>query len=143
MLARLREHEIDYCFSVGAHLLTGDILKEYKNAIIGFHPSLLPAYKGFGAIDAAVSDGAFLLGNTAFFVDDSVDGGPVIMQNVWSTRVLRERGYPGILETQNAILYKIYWILNNRKLRVLSDGEVFIEGADYTKGYIFPSISEE
>lgn len=46
------------------------------------HPSLLPAFSGFGALEKAKASGARFFGATAHCVDDSVDGGPVVGQIV-------------------------------------------------------------
>lgn len=49
---------------------------------INLHPSLLPEYAGFNAIDRALADGARELGATAHLADDSIDGGPIIAQSL-------------------------------------------------------------
>jgi len=76
-----KENEIDYCFCFGDHILKGQLLKDYKNKIINFHPSILPMFPGLNAIDQALDAGAKLLGNTAHFIDEGIDTGPIIMQN--------------------------------------------------------------
>jgi methionyl-tRNA formyltransferase len=55
---------------------------------IGYHPSLLPAYKGRRAIERALQDGQRFLGGTAFWMTDAVDGGPAVVVN---GRKLQER----------------------------------------------------
>jgi phosphoribosylglycinamide formyltransferase-1 len=49
---------------------------------INFHPSLLPAFPGFGALKAIQSSGSRFVGATAHCVDDSTDGGPILAQVV-------------------------------------------------------------
>lgn len=49
---------------------------------INLHPSLLPQYAGFNAIDRALADGVRELGATAHMADDSVDGGSIIAQSL-------------------------------------------------------------
>lgn len=44
------------------------------------HPSLLPAYQGFNAIDRALADGSRFLGATLHVATDIVDGGNIIAQ---------------------------------------------------------------
>ena len=44
------------------------------------HPALLPAFPGIGAVKQAWSSGARFLGATLHFVDETVDGGPIIAQ---------------------------------------------------------------
>jgi phosphoribosylglycinamide formyltransferase-1 len=47
---------------------------------INFHPSLLPAFPGLGAINCALSSGAKFFGATAHLVDHSIDNGPILAQ---------------------------------------------------------------
>ena len=44
------------------------------------HPSLLPEYKGLGAVEAAFNENARQLGVTIHKVDNSIDGGPIACQ---------------------------------------------------------------
>ena len=83
LLDALVRYDVQYLFSFGEHLLTGALLKKYQWRLINFHPSILPMYPGVGAIDRAVEHGnTLLVGNTAHFIDESADGGPIIMQSV-------------------------------------------------------------
>ena len=48
--------------------------------IINIHPSLLPAFKGKDAIQQALDAGVEIIGATAHYVDEELDGGPIITQ---------------------------------------------------------------
>jgi len=61
-------------------LITGYFVKEFPLRIINIHPSLLPAFPGAHAQADAIAWGAKVSGCTIHFVDESVDGGPVILQ---------------------------------------------------------------
>jgi phosphoribosylglycinamide formyltransferase-1 len=50
---------------------------------INVHPSLLPAYAGFRAVERLHADGGTVLGATAHRVDASTDGGPIVAQVAW------------------------------------------------------------
>lgn len=59
--------------------LVGKVL--YSRApCINFHPSLLPAFPGFGALKGVLSSGAKFFGATAHLVDHSIDNGPILAQ---------------------------------------------------------------
>ncbi len=58
------------------------IVNKYENRIINIHPSLLPAFQGMNAIKRAWDYGVKVTGCTTHFVDNSLDGGKIILQTV-------------------------------------------------------------
>ncbi|MDN7244594.1 phosphoribosylglycinamide formyltransferase [Planococcus shenhongbingii] len=139
LLETLKSHEIDYCFCFGRHLLKGDLLKEYENRIINFHPAILPLFPGINSIDQALEAKASVLGNTAHFIDEGMDTGPIILQNVVSVEVFKESGYDGVMDYQLVMLDKIYgWLKENRI--TVEDRKVLIQGSDYRSPAFFPSL---
>lgn len=135
----LEEYEIEYCFSFGKRILMGELLEKYKNRIINFHPSILPSYPGLNAIDKAVAHKARYIGNTAHFIDESVDGGPIILQSITMTKNFLLNGYDAVLDEQIALLEKIDELLFQNRIHVV-DGKVEIDDADYNTFHIYPSI---
>ena len=61
-------------------LLSGVFLNGYKGKIINVHPSLLPSFKGVNAQKQAFDYGVRISGCTTHFVDETLDGGPIILQ---------------------------------------------------------------
>ena len=57
-------------------------IKEYKNKILNIHPALLPAFPGLDAQKQAIEFGAKYSGCTVHFVDEGVDTGPIIIQEI-------------------------------------------------------------
>lgn len=139
LLRELEFYKIDYCFSFGKHILSGELLKKYKNRIINFHPSLLPMYPGRNAIDQAVNDGkALLIGNTAHFIDEGIDSGPIIMQSVIPIQAFTEtEDYDVVLDLQIGMLNQLMEIIDDGSLLEV-DGGIHIKDADYAKGITFP-----
>jgi len=77
----LREHHVDLVVLAGfMRLLSPYFLGEFRDRIINVHPSLLPAFPGMHAQRDALEHGARVSGCTIHFVDESVDGGPIILQ---------------------------------------------------------------
>jgi len=142
LLSYLRKFKVDYCFSFGGHILKGEILSEYKNRIINFHPSILPAYPGLRAIDQAIAEKANILGNTAHFIDEGIDTGPIIMQSIISVVAFQERGYDAVLDMQIEMLYKIVNLLIEDRIYVVNNS-VKIEGANYNFHYILPYVDTD
>ena len=50
--------------------------------IVNIHPSLLPKYKGMNAIKQALEDSAQYTGVTIHYVDEGMDSGSIIKQNI-------------------------------------------------------------
>jgi phosphoribosylglycinamide formyltransferase-1 len=76
---------------------------------VNFHPSLLPDYKGFNAIENAIKDNYAVLGATLHEVDESVDGGSILAQT--STPItLKMKKKPALAHTAS-YLQKVYLML--------------------------------
>jgi len=56
------------------------LLRAYSGRMINIHPSLLPAFPGAHAQEDAFKAGEKVSGFTIHFVDDTLDGGPIIYQ---------------------------------------------------------------
>ncbi|MDP2923965.1 MAG: phosphoribosylglycinamide formyltransferase [Candidatus Omnitrophota bacterium] len=81
--AILIKEKIDLVVLAGfMRILTPHFVKKFKNRIINIHPALLPAFKGANAIERAYRHGCKLTGATIHFVDEKVDHGPIILQEV-------------------------------------------------------------
>jgi phosphoribosylglycinamide formyltransferase-1 len=50
--------------------------------VLNIHPSLLPAFPGLDAQRQAIAHGVKYSGCTVHFVDETLDGGPIITQRV-------------------------------------------------------------
>ena len=57
-----------------------EIVQAFAGRMINIHPALLPAFTGLHAQRQAVAYGVKVSGCTVHFVDDNLDGGPVIVQ---------------------------------------------------------------
>ncbi len=139
LLEEFVKENIDYCFCFGFLILKGDLLNRYKNRIINFHPSLLPAFPGAYAIDQALASSAFLIGNTAHFVDENVDHGPVILQSIVHSNLYTT--YNDVLNLQEDMLEQIFkWLVEGRLM--VSGEKVSITNADYSKVVFYPELDK-
>ena len=81
----LKEANVDLVVLAGYMKIVGSVLLHaFKNRILNIHPSLLPAFPGLYAQSQALEYGVTFSGCTVHFVDDTLDGGPIIMQKVVS-----------------------------------------------------------
>lgn len=63
-------------------VLTPKLISPYNNRIINIHHSFLPAFIGANPYVKAFERGVKIIGATAHFVNDNLDEGPIIAQNV-------------------------------------------------------------
>jgi phosphoribosylglycinamide formyltransferase-1 len=114
LLEKLNANKIDYCFSFGNNILRGSILDQYKNKLINFHPSLLPAFPGRLAINQALNTDVMFIGHTAHFIDEGIDTGKIIAQMVMRSAEIDKIGIDTFLDFQIYILQDIFSILANK-----------------------------
>jgi len=83
IVAALQKHEVELvCLAGFMRLLSPAFIEIYRGRILNIHPSLLPAFPGLDAQRQAVEHGVKLSGCTVHFVDETLDGGPIITQRV-------------------------------------------------------------
>lgn len=83
IISALREDEIDLiCLAGYMRLLSPCFIEAFPGRILNIHPSLLPSFPGLDAQRQALEHGAKVSGCTVHFVDDTLDGGPIIAQRV-------------------------------------------------------------
>jgi len=63
-------------------VLSPEFLKKYNKDIINIHHGFLPAFKGADPFGQALKQGVKVIGATAHFVNDKLDEGPIISQEV-------------------------------------------------------------
>jgi phosphoribosylglycinamide formyltransferase-1 len=61
-------------------LLSPCFIEAFREKILNIHPSLLPAFPGLDAQRQALEHGVKVSGCTVHFVDETLDGGPIIAQ---------------------------------------------------------------
>jgi phosphoribosylglycinamide formyltransferase-1 len=83
VIAALREREVDLvCLAGYMRLLSSSFIEAFRNRILNIHPSLLPSFAGLDAQRQAIEHGVKWTGCTVHFVDETLDGGPIITQRI-------------------------------------------------------------
>ena len=83
VIAALQARHIDLiCLAGYMRVLSREFIDAYRGRILNIHPSLLPSFPGLDAQQQALEDGAETSGCTVHFVDETLDGGPIIAQRV-------------------------------------------------------------
>ncbi|HZI59997.1 MAG TPA: phosphoribosylglycinamide formyltransferase [Pyrinomonadaceae bacterium] len=77
----LREERVDLvCLAGYMRVLSPFFVNSFAERILNIHPSLLPLFPGLDAQRQALDHGAKVSGCTVHFVDNTLDGGPIIAQ---------------------------------------------------------------
>ena len=74
------------CLAGFMRILSPKFIKKYKNRILNIHPAILPAFPGLDAQKRAIDSGVRYSGCTVHFVDEGVDTGRIIIQEVVKVR---------------------------------------------------------
>jgi len=92
ILSKLKENNIDLIVLAGYMKIIGKtLLSKYERKIINIHPSLLPSFKGLDAIKQAIESKVKITGVTVHYVDNGVDTGEIIAQEVLDISCLNSR----------------------------------------------------
>jgi len=129
VLAVLKEKKVDLvCLAGFMRLLSPYFISEFRHRILNIHPALLPAFPGLEAQKQALDWGVKVTGCTVHFVDETLDGGPIVAQAVvlvrdddteetLSARILKEE-HRIYTEAINLVLGGAYRIEGRRVIRL-------------------------
>lgn len=76
-----KNDDIDYFLSFYTKIFTEEFLSNYKNKVLNFHPSILPACPGKDGFGDTIKSGSKFIGSTLHFVDLDIDTGLPLMQS--------------------------------------------------------------
>lgn len=83
IIAELRKRGVELvCLAGYMRLLSPCFIEEFRTRILNIHPSLLPSFPGLDVHRQAIEHGVKFSGCTVHFVDETLDGGPIITQRV-------------------------------------------------------------
>lgn len=125
-------HDVELICLFYNRIVSSKIIALHRNHIINLHPSLLPAFSGFRALDKALDAGVRYVGATTHFADELLDKGPIIAQCILpvAANVEKSELSHGLFRQQVVlILETISWFLQDRV--VVNNRHVIITGANY------------
>jgi len=83
IIALFNAYEVDMIVMAGwMKIVSKKFCDEFAGRIINLHPSLLPKYKGLHAVEQALKAGEDETGCTVHFVNEFLDSGDIIKQQV-------------------------------------------------------------
>ena len=123
LIEKLESRGVDIvCLAGFMRIMSPVFVHHYKNRCLNIHPALLPSFPGLHAQRKALEYGVKFSGATVHFIDEGVDSGPIIIQEV--VPVLdddtEETLAARILEKE----HKIY----PEAIRLLVEGKLEIQG---------------
>ncbi len=108
-------------------ILQGNILKEFKDRIINIHPSLIPSFcgpkmYGLKVHEAVINSGVKFTGCTVHFVNEEVDGGAIILQEVVPVYFedTKEELQRRVLEKEHILLPKAIELISKNKVEIIN-----------------------
>jgi phosphoribosylglycinamide formyltransferase-1 len=141
LLDYLSHSRIDYVFSFYTQFFSPELREVYRDRLLNFHPSLLPAFKGMDGFGDGWRSGVTVLGSTVELIDEVMDEGKVVMQTCFprDPALSVERVRHRLFEQQcRSLLQVTKWIVDGR-LRV--DGpRVAVEGARFDTPEFSPGL---
>ena len=129
LVDKLRELNIGLVVLAGfLHILTGEMVAAFPNAILNVHPALIPSFCGAGYYglhvhEAALAYGVKLTGATVHFVNEEPDGGPIVLQN--AVEIL-EGNTPEVL--QRRVMEQAEWHILPQAVSLFCEGRLRVEG---------------
>ncbi len=123
LAATLRAADVDAVVLAGFMRLVGpSLLEAFPGRVLNVHPSLLPAFPGAHAVRDALAAGAAVTGVTVHLVDESLDGGPVLVAE--AVPVLPDDDETSLLERLHAVEHRLL----PRAVGLLLAGALAIDG---------------
>lgn len=133
ILKNLNKKNIDLIVLCGyLNILSSKLIKNFDKKIINIHPSLIPEFCGksfFGenVHKEVIKKGVKITGATTHFVDETIDTGAIILQDVVKVNI--DDDYISIskkvLEIEHKILVKTIKAFCDKKI-ILKDNRAFI-----------------
>jgi phosphoribosylglycinamide formyltransferase-1 len=87
-ILKVTQGKVDFIVLAGfLSVLTGNVLKVFKDKIINIHPALIPSFcgnkmYGLKVHEKALEYGVKVSGCTVHFVDEGTDTGPILLQRI-------------------------------------------------------------
>ena len=123
LIEKLLSAKVDLIVLAGfMRILKGEFLRVFANRVVNIHPSLLPAFPGLESWKQALDYGVKFTGCTVHFVDQGVDTGPIIAQQI--VPVLAG----DTAETLHQRIQQAEWELYPKAVGALARGEVQTQG---------------
>ena len=144
LLPLLQETAIDFVFSYYTKFYSVPFRSAFRDRIINFHPSLLPAFKGADGFGDTIAYQARFAGNTVEFIADAMDEGKIIMQTACPVDLnmpIAHTRHHVFVQQCKALIQVAHWLQHGR---VTVDGHrVTVARAKFDSADFSPALDSE
>ena len=129
LVEKLKELDIGLVVLAGfMHILTGEMVAAWPNAILNVHPALIPSFCGAGCYglhvhEKALAYGVKVTGATVHFVNEEPDGGPIVLQKAVD---ILPGDTPEAL--QRRVMEQAEWQILPQAVSLFCEGRLSVEG---------------
>ena len=125
IIGELERRDIDFIVLAGfMRILSPYFVNNYKDKILNIHPALLPSFPGEHAVRDALKSGVDKTGVTVHFVDEGVDSGPIIVQDI--ELIKADDTEEVLLERLHKIEHRLY----PEVIDFFAKGKILVKGRD-------------
>jgi len=125
IMKSLRKREVEFIVLAGfMRILSPYFISEYRGKILNIHPALLPSFPGEHGVRDALKAGVDKTGVTVHFVDEGVDSGPIIVQDVEPIKDGDTEA--SLLKRLHSIEHRLY----PEVINLFVQGKILIENGD-------------
>ena len=125
------------------HILSDEFVQHFADRLINIHPSLLPKFRGLNTHRRAIAEGVTEHGASVHYVNEELDGGPIIAQTIIDVRATDSIDeLAARVLAQEHLLYPtvIQWIADG-SLQCI-DSKITFRGEPLLKPILFESRPE-
>jgi phosphoribosylglycinamide formyltransferase 1 len=144
LLSLCSRYGIDYVFSFYTQFFSPEFRAAYRDRVLNFHPSLLPAFKGLDGFEATIEYPARFAGNTVELIAEVMDEGKIVMQTTCpvdpttSTERTRHRVF---VQQCQALIQTAHWLQEGR---ITTEGRrVVVAGARFDDPSFSPALDSD
>lgn len=125
IIKSLRKREVEFIVLAGfMRILSPYFISEYRGKILNIHPALLPSFPGEHGVRDALKAGVDKTGVTVHFVDEGVDSGPIIVQDIEPIKDGDTEA--SLLKRLHSIEHRLY----PEVINLFAQGKILIENGD-------------
>jgi len=123
IIAELEKRKVDFIVLAGfMRVLSPYFIDRYRNRILNIHPALLPSFPGKHGVRDTLKGGVKFTGVTVHFVDERIDSGPIILQDI--EPVYEDDTEDSLLERLHKIEHRLY----PEAIRLLAEDRLRVDG---------------